>query len=375
MQKERKHIALFMPTFQLGGGERTFVTLANGFVRFGYDVDFVVCWKRGIFLERLSPQIHVVEMERRVRGVLPSLVRYISRKQPDYFISGSDFPNYLSIIANCLIRQSKTRIIIAQHCFYDIESRHLGLHGRVSPWLMKHLYPKAYQVIAVSDAIRSFLINRGISENKITRIYNPIDRKELLLRSEEQPLTEIFTPMLVYIGRLTAVKNLKFLLDAYRKFIKMLDQSDCLVAKNLSSCLKPKLFLIGDGEQRQELEHYIFSQGLKDDVILIGQTNPFPYLKAAKLLLITSLSESFSLVVAEAINMGKTVVSTPTGGVSELLGNGKYGYLSKDFVDTDAFALLMKQALLNPISGSLLEERSKVFSLEYIVEQYQRLLS
>lgn len=375
MWNRHKHIALFMPTFQLGGGEKTFVTLANGFVRSGYDVDFVVCWKRGVFLEQLSPQIRVVEMKQRVRSVLPSLVRYISRKQPDYFLSGSDFPNYLSIIANGLVRKSKTRIIVAQHCFYDIESRHLGLHGRVSPWLMKYLYPKAHRVIAVSDAIRSFLINRGISENKIVRIYNPIDRKELLLLSEEGPSMPETLPIFVYIGRLTEVKNLKFLLDAYRKFGEVLDRSDYLNAKDVPSCLKPKLFLIGDGEQKQELEQYIFSQGLKDDVILTGQTNPFPYLKVAKLLLITSYSESFSLVVAEAISMGKTVVSTPTGGASELLDQGKYGYLSQDFVDANAFALLMKQALLNPISGSLLEERSKEFSLEYIMEQYQNLLS
>lgn len=358
MEKVKK-IALFMPSFQLGGGEKTFVKLANCFVAAGFAVDFVVCHKRGIFLEQLSSEVRIISARARVRFVLPALVWYLSKAQPDYFLSGSDFPNYLSLLAGMLAGK-KTKVIVAQHCFYDMESKRLGLHGRLSPWLMKKLYPKAHRVVAVSEAIRSFLLSAGIADDKITTIYNPIDPEELATLSTEEPAVRIDSPYIIYVGRLTPVKNIPFIIDSYRKM-------------NLRNALK--LVIVGSGEDEQYLREYVEREGLASDVVFTGQTNPFPYMRQAELLVLGSFSESFSLVVAEAICLGKTVVSTPTGGARELLSEGKYGYISQSFTDSDAFARILEGALERPVDPALLKERSLSFHPGRIIEQYIRLMS
>jgi glycosyltransferase involved in cell wall biosynthesis len=352
-------VALFMPTFQLGGGEKTFVILANNFVRSGYLVDFVVSKKEGVFLKQVSEKVRIIETKRRVRSILPSLIWYLLRVKSDYFLSGSDFPNYLSLIAGWITR-SKTRIIVAQHRFYDIESRHLGLYDRLSPWLMRKLYPKAYKVIAVSEAIRSFLISSGIAPEKIETIYNLIDIQELIVKSQELPGIEIKSPYIVFVGRLSVVKNLPFLLDAYQQLPNRNDL---------------KFVIVGDGEERSALENWIEQKGLQSDVLLIGQTdNPYPYIKQSELLVLGSLSESFSLVIAESILLGKTVVSTPTGGAMELLEQGKYGYLSADFHDSKAFSGLIEKALEHPVPAALLSERTAVFNPEKIIEKFKAIM-
>jgi glycosyltransferase involved in cell wall biosynthesis len=360
MMNNIKKVALFMPTFQLGGGEKTFMILANYLVNCGYSVDFVVSKKEGVFLAQLSEKICVIETKKRVRAILPSLIGYLLRVKPDYFLSGSDFPNYLSLIARWITR-SKTRIIVAQHCFYDIESKRLGLLGRLSPLLMRKLYPKAYKIVAVSEAIRSFLISVGIPSGKIETIYNLMDTEEVKLRSLDLPEFEIKCPYIVYVGRLTLVKNIPFLIEAYRQLPDR---------KNL------KFVIVGEGEERENLKKQIKEKGLQQDVLLIGQTgNPYPYIKQSELLVLGSLSEAYSLVVAESIVLGKTIVSTPTGGVMELLEHGKYGYLSVDFHDSQAFSELIAKALAYPVSPVLLSERASVFDSEKIIEKFRMILS
>ncbi len=82
-------------------------------------------------------------------------------------------------------------------------------------------------------------------------------------------------------------------------------------------------WILGTGELEQQLKQQAAKCGVAGMVKFLGfQTNPYPYLKASDVFLLTSDSEGFSLVVAEAMCLGKAIVSTLTSGPDELLANG-----------------------------------------------------
>lgn len=85
--------------------------------------------------------------------------------------------------------------------------------------------------------------------------------------------------------------------------------------------------IIGKGELRQDIERQIKESNTAEQVTLLGfRQNPFPYIKAADMLLSSSMAEGFSLVICEAMALGVPVIATDTDGPREILQH-KYGLL------------------------------------------------
>lgn len=98
-------------------------------------------------------------------------------------------------------------------------------------------------------------------------------------------------------------------------------------------------------------------------------SNPYPYISKAELIVLSSFSESFSLVVAEALALGTNIVSTPTLGPMEILENGKYGFIYDEFENPNKFASFIMKAINNPLNSEFLKERALVFDIGYIIKQ------
>lgn len=97
-----------------------------------------------------------------------------------------------------------------------------------------------------------------------------------------------------YTGRFIAVKNLFFLLDVFAELVQVWNQA--------------RLFLLGDGEQKEELISYIAKKNLQGKVVLLEQSNQVAtVLQAMDVYVQTSLNEGFSLSALEAQSMGLPV--------------------------------------------------------------------
>lgn len=93
----------------------------------------------------------------------------------------------------------------------------------------------------------------------------------------------------------------------------------------------PALVLIGDGPDRRALEELAAELGIRSSVHFLGFcSNPFPLMRAAEMLVLSSRYEGFGMVLAEAMALGTPVVSAdcPTGP-RDLLDAGKAGLLVK----------------------------------------------
>jgi len=122
---------------------------------------------------------------------------------------------------------------------------------------------------------------------------------------------------IISIGRLTRQKNFKFLILAFKEINKKYP--------NLN------LFILGDGEEKNELMSLIEKLNLKEKIFLVGyKKNIYEYLKNSKIFILTSLWEDPGFVLIEAGYMNKTVFSSDClNGPKELLENEKNGFLFK----------------------------------------------
>jgi glycosyltransferase involved in cell wall biosynthesis len=111
--------------------------------------------------------------------------------------------------------------------------------------------------------------------------------------------------------------------------------------------------------------------GVADDVALLGyQPNPYPYLKAAGVFVLSSNYEGFGNVLIEALLTGCPVVSTDCpSGPSEILDDGQYGTLVP-VDDAEGLADAVVETLAIEPEREKLRQRGREFSLERAVDGY-----
>lgn len=121
-------------------------------------------------------------------------------------------------------------------------------------------------------------------------------------------------PVFVTVGRLHSRKGHHKLMDAHAKLLK--------------NGFPHKIFVIGDGEEKDNLQHQAKKLGVEDSFILLGsQLNPYPYVKNADFYIMPSESEGWPLIIADALILQKPIISTNVGGIPEMIEHKKNGYL------------------------------------------------
>jgi len=136
---------------------------------------------------------------------------------------------------------------------------------------------------------------------------------------------------LLSIGRLTEQKNFNFLLEGFKKISE--------IYKDLN------LVILGEGEQRRDLEKKINLLNLKGKVFLPGyKKNVFKYLENCKFFVLSSRYEDPGFVLIEAGIMNKIIISSdcPNGPI-EIIDKNKNGYLFKNN-SIDDFTKVFKEA-------------------------------
>lgn len=167
------------------------------------------------------------------------------------------------------------------------------------------------------SAMNGFYFKEQVKE-KSSILYNVINAEEV--RKNAELACNVPSCDIIYLGRLSPEKNPLRLLDLIFEIKKTIPYIT--------------LGIIGTGELEAEIIKKIDKLQLNDNVTLFGfQSNPYPFLKKSKLMLMTSLWEGLPMCALEAISLGIPIVSTPTDGLCELVIDGKTGFLSNDNID------------------------------------------
>lgn len=171
--------------------------------------------------------------------------------------------------------------------------------------MQKNVFKTFDNIVVISDVVKKSLKdNFGITKN-IIEIPNSVDTNKIKKLSCEKiilPKGHLFTTL----GRLDNNKNQILLLKAAKIAKKYRDDF--------------KIYLLGDGEDRKKLEEYIKQNDLEENVKILGfKDNPYPYIKNSIATVLTSLSEGFSLALAESVILDTPIISTKVGIAKELI--------------------------------------------------------
>lgn len=350
-----KKISFFLPSLNIGGIERVFICYANNLVKRNYSIDFVLCKREGLLLTDVSPEVNMVFLEvKKLRFVWRKLREYLKRETPDVVITGGDYSNIMLTIS-ALGLHPKPQIVISQHNYNNIEGRSLGYWARTTQLWMKLIYPIADQIIAISEGIKSYLCNDiHVPCRKIVVINNPIDIDYVYTKSKEKVVVQLPDSFIVFIGRISPVKNLPLLLQAYEK-------------ANINNI---SLVIVGDGPELSYIKQIIHGLNKRENIYCIGEVNnPLPILAKAKVLVLPSFSEAFPTILLEAMCLNKAIVATPTKGALEILSEVKGMYISSSFDNPSEFSKLIEDSInvgnINAI------ERVSSYSKESVINSFE----
>lgn len=172
------------------------------------------------------------------------------------------------------------------------------------------------KIVAISNKTKDSILEVYPEyKNKIVKIYNGYDFSEIEIKSKVS--VDFEEDSLIFIGRLEEQKGIKLLLDIYLDLIK--------------KQINKKLYLLGDGELRPYVEEFIRKNNLYNHIILKGYVdNPYPYIKKASYIVMTSVAEGFPTVFVEGLALGVGFISTNVGGSEELSNNGLCGFVGNE---------------------------------------------
>jgi glycosyltransferase involved in cell wall biosynthesis len=203
-------------------------------------------------------------------------------------------------------------------------------HGRFYPdsssWKRKLVNPLLARltnhITAIAEATKQALATyEFIPESRIQVIYNGIHPVKADIEKTKALKRKLDiadnTLVLGTIARLDPIKNHKMMFEAFK-----------LVLEKHPNTV---LILVGDGEERQNLEALAKKLETGDKIIFTGYIEkPGHYLNCMDIFLLPSLSEGTSMTLLEAMTLSKPCVVTDAGGNSEIIKHKKNGLVTEN---------------------------------------------
>lgn len=230
----------------------------------------------------------------------------------------------------------------------------------------KKIYLSFDKIVCVSNVVRERFIEKfAFDKEKVIVKYNAIDKATILSKSKEEcDYVKDDAFLMCSVGRLNAQKAYDRLLRIHKKLI---DEKYNI-----------KLFIIGEGTAKQNLENYINDNNLNDTVKLLGfKQNPYKYMKKADLFVCSSIVEGFSTVVSEAIILDIPIVTTDCSGMKEMLGdNNEYGIVTENNEEAlySGIKKILDDKKLYKQYKEKVKLRKEIFDLKNIISEIEKLL-
>lgn len=299
------------------------VQLANGFAEYNDDVHLVVINPTGPYKNEVSPKVNisVLNKQKATQAIWP-MRKWLKTNRPDILLTTQghvSMAGYLSLLGNrvptkLVCREAST----PSKCFSFVKSRKARLALRLNKWI----YHRASGVVGTSKAVRNDLISfYGLPENQVVALYAPNISDDIHAKSKhaiDDPRFKQDKPVILTMGRVSPEKDYETLIRAFG------------VAQKNHDCY---LYHLGLTDQRpdyfERLQSLIRELHLEDRCYFLGfKPNPYPYLAATHVYVLSSLYEGLPGALVHAMALGTNIVSTDCeSGPREILKDGKYGEL------------------------------------------------
>lgn len=354
---------------KFGGAERHLVSLAAGLVAIGHEV--AVAYLKAH--DELAGELRQAGVRQVIccesrggldLGALRRLTSQVCEFEPDLIVPTLQYSLMYSVLARTLARTRKPLAFICHSMEHVQRSRNDRLRFAV----YRHFYRIADQVIFVSHLQRSYFESLGVRIRKDKVIHNGIDLDRFSPQSTS-------TEALALRHRL-GFANDEFVVGicaGFREEKRQVDLLDAL-ARLRARGVRARGLLVGDGVMRSQIESRRTALGLDDAVVLVGfQQDVRPFVEACNVMALTSHAETFPISTLEYMALGKPLVATDVGGVSEQIVDGKNGLMySVGDIEalTEKLSLLTNQRERERIALAARRTVEAEFSLQSMVKRF-----
>ena len=335
-----KKILFLIHDLGQGGAEKVLVNLVNNMDRSKFDISVTTLFGGGVNEQFLAQDIHfhavfpklVPGNSKLMKLMTPEQLHNLCVKQKyDIEVSYLEGPS-VRVVSGCQNPDTKLVSWIhgEQHTLKNLACSFRSVKEACE------CYNRFSQTVCVSQSVHDDFCQILDFQKPCRVLYNTVESDKIMAGAKE------LAPELVEDGkiRLIAVGTLKKL-KGYMRLLK--------IVKQLRDEQYPiHLYVLGIGPLQQEMEEYIYHNGLNETVTLLGyQMNPYKYVSKCDLFVCASFAEGFSTATTEALIVGTPVCTVDVSGMKEMLGeNNEYGFV----VENSEAALLhgIKQLIDSP---------------------------
>lgn len=360
-------ITLAISTFDIGGAQRVMALMANYWAAHGHDVTLVSLspqskdWfelhhlVKRVSLNLLSASAHLGRALYQNALRVLRLRDELRKLRPDVVISFMDTTNVLTILAS---RGLGIPVIVSERI--DPRQHAIGLAWNT---LRSLLYRRADALVVQSPSLRDWASEVAVAA-RVHVIPNPINPVINVSATAARRRGSGHT--VVAMGRLVRQKGFDLLLEAF--------------ARCAGQHPDWSLVILGEGEERSNLEMLIAAMGLQDRVRLAGKVpDPGPTLGQADLFVLSSRFEGFPNALIEAMTCKLAVISTDCpSGPRDIIHDGVDGILIPP-EDVNALAKGMDRLMSNPLErqrlGASAMEVAERFGIEKIMGMWDELVA
>lgn len=358
-ERDRPAVFLMTDSFEAGGSERQFITLARALDPRTFEVRLGCLRRSGLFAQEIDEA-----MEFNLGGSFLSLQAQRARwalgrelrARAAAIAHSFDFYSNLMLIPAA--RLARVPVVIGSH-------RQLGdLLTPLQRRVQSAMFRLCDRVVCNSEAAADRLIESGLPQGKVVIIPNALPDE--FFASPKPAMPKV--PGVVRVGLIarmnTRIKGHEVLLRA--------------VARLAPRFPNVEFFLIGDGPLRPDLERTAAALGVSQRVRFLGERRDIPALLASiDISVLPSSSESLSNAILESMAAGVPVIATDVGGNPELVRDRETGLLFPAG-DEDKFIEFMERMIGQPELRTEYGQRAQhvvrdEFSLERIRRRYVQL--
>lgn len=325
-------IGLLITKLNGGGAERTAANLSSLFDEYGEEVYLITFdgsnitypYKGKLIDLSLGINKNVFDaIKKNIKRIIK--VKKIKKKYNlDVCISFLDTPNLVNVLSG-----GKCKKIVSIRNYLSLEKPSF-----IRKQLIRFSSIRAGKTVCISKNVEYDMRNFfKIKEKKLCTIYNPVDIKSLLTIEEDYTFDKEFSDYfnIVTMGRLTYQKGQWNLIYAIKDIVVQYP--------------KVRLYILGDGELKNELEELVKKLELEEHVFFLGFiSNAHKFLRQCDLFVLTSLFEGLGNVLLEAMALGLPVISTDCkSGPREIIAPNSNIKSVCENIDVERFGILVKQ--------------------------------
>ncbi len=341
-----KKIFIAIPTLASAGAERFATELACNINRDKFECSVIVTRKldkTSAFYDKLGRTgIRVIDI---------SDSNYIKEIVKTVKLLRKEKPSVIHTNVGAALHMLAPIIISGTRCAHLFTAHSMGyrIFAGAKKRLINICFRKKWIIpVGICDTVKQSLVDAyHLKSSEVECVYNGVDTNIFYPCDENKDGSKV---VFVSTGTLYHIKNHELLINAFS-----------LVREK---CNNTMLHIIGDGELREQLRNQVEELGLSNSVVFEGnQSDVAQYLRTSDIYCCTSKVEGLPISVLEGMACGLPVITTPAGGVVDIVKDGENGFVVK------ADATLFSQKMIELVNNSDLRNAMSTKSRDY-AEKY-----